>query len=173
MPEMRAYLAEQKVWFIVSGKDTRPSSAAQAVVWHDKAAAAAGAIYRALEPGQRVHVAGVEMDLVKMREKLAAVRVWKVSGAQFNTLDALLTVRKSPDKSLPSVVAQADSLLQDLKALCPEGYTMGNLNDDLSAMAMIHALGPEYAKFASSLVRFDPTHSEVVQAFICEHCCVM
>jgi hypothetical protein len=81
MPEMRAYLAEQKVWFIVSGKDTRPSDAAQAVVWHDKAAAAAGAIYRALVPGQRVHVAGVEMDPVKMWEKLAAVYVQKVSGA--------------------------------------------------------------------------------------------
>jgi hypothetical protein len=39
------------VQYIVSGKDTRPSDAAQAVVWCDKAAAAAGAIYRVLEPG--------------------------------------------------------------------------------------------------------------------------
>jgi hypothetical protein len=169
MPQMRAYLAEQKVWFIVSGKDTKPSDTAQAVVWHDKAAAAAGAIYRALEPGQRVHVAGEEMDPVKMWEKLAAVHVQKVSGAQFNTLDALLAVRKSADESLPSVVARVDSLLQDLKALRPEGYTMDNLDDDLSAMAMICALGPEYAEFASSLVCFDPTCSEVVQAFIREH----
>jgi hypothetical protein len=46
---------------------------------------------------------------------------------------------------------------------------MDNLDDNLSAMAIIHALGPEYAKCASSLVRFDPTRSEVVQAFICEH----
>jgi hypothetical protein len=52
MPEMRAYLAEQKVWFIVSGKDTKPSDTAQAIVWCDKAAAAAGAIYRALELAQ-------------------------------------------------------------------------------------------------------------------------
>jgi hypothetical protein len=49
MPEMRAYLTEQKVWFIVSGKDTKPLDAAQAVVWCNKAAAAAGAIYRVLE----------------------------------------------------------------------------------------------------------------------------
>jgi hypothetical protein len=105
MSEMRAYLTEQKVWYIVSGKDTQPSDAAQAAVWCDKAAAAVGAIYRALEPGQRVHVAGVEMDPVKMWEKLAAVHVQKVSGAQFNTLDTLLAVRKSPDDSLPSVVA--------------------------------------------------------------------
>jgi hypothetical protein len=140
--------------------------AAQAVVWRDKAAATAGAIYRALEPGQRVHVAGVEMDPVKMWEKLAAVHVQKVSGAQFNALDALLAIRKSPDKSLPSVVARVDSLLQDLKALRPEGYIMDNLNDDLSAMAMIRALGPDYTEFASSLARFDPTRSEVVQAFI-------
>jgi hypothetical protein len=67
------------------------------------------------------------------------------------------------------VVARVDSLLQDLKALRPEGYTMDNLDDDLSAMAMIRALGPEYAEFASSLVRFDPIRSEVVQAFIREH----
>jgi hypothetical protein len=105
MPEMRAYLAEQKVWFIVSGKDTRPSDTTQDVVWHDKAAAAAGAIYRALEPSQRVHVVGVEMDPVNMWEKLAAVHVQKVSGARFNALDALLAVRKSPDGSLSSVVA--------------------------------------------------------------------
>jgi hypothetical protein len=105
MPEMRAYLAEQKVWYIVSGEDTRPSDAAQAIVWRDKAAAAAGVIYRALEPGQRVHVAGVEMDPVKMWEKLAVVHVQKVSGARFSALDALLAVRKSADESLPSVVA--------------------------------------------------------------------
>jgi hypothetical protein len=169
MPEMRAYLAEQKVWYIVSGKDTKPSDTAQAVVWHDKAVTAAGAIYRALEPGQRVHVVGVEMDPVKMWEKLAAVHVQKVSSVCFNALDALLAVRKSTDESLPSVVTQVDSLLQDLKALRPEGYTMDNLNDDLSAMAMICALGPKYTKFASSLVCFDPTRSEVVQAFICKH----
>jgi hypothetical protein len=72
---------------------------------------AAGAIYRALEPGQRVHVIGVEMDPVKMWEKLAAVHVQKVSGVCFNTLGALLAVRKSADESLPSVVAQVDSLL--------------------------------------------------------------
>jgi hypothetical protein len=46
---------------------------------------------------------------------------------------------------------------------------MDNLDSDLSAMAMICALGPEYAEFASSLVHFDPTHLEVVQAFIHEH----
>jgi hypothetical protein len=103
--QQRAYLAEQKVWLIVSGKDTRSSDATQAVVWRDKAAATAGAIYRALELGQRVHVAGVEMDPVKMWEKLAAVHVQKVSDARFNALDALLAVRKSPDKFLPSVVA--------------------------------------------------------------------
>jgi hypothetical protein len=90
MPEMRAYLVEQKVWYIVSGKDTRHEDAAQAIVWRDKYAAAAGAIYRALEPGQRVHAVGVEMDPVKMWEKLAAVYVQKVSGARFNTLDTLL-----------------------------------------------------------------------------------
>jgi hypothetical protein len=105
MPEMRAYLAEQKVWFIVAGKDTRPLDATQAIVWHNKAATTVGAIYRALEPGQRVHVASIEMDPVKMWEKLAAVHVQKISGACFSILDALLAVRKSPDEFLPSVVA--------------------------------------------------------------------
>jgi hypothetical protein len=60
-------------------------------------------------------------------------------------------------------------LLQDLKSHHPKGYSMDNFNNDLSAMAMIRALGPEYAKFASSLVHFDPTRSEIVQAFICKH----
>jgi hypothetical protein len=46
---------------------------------------------------------------------------------------------------------------------------MDNLNDDLSAMAMIRTLGPEYTEFASSLIRFNPTRSEVVQAFTREH----
>jgi hypothetical protein len=169
MPEMRAYLAEQKVWYIVSGKDTRPSDATQAVVPCEKAATAAGATYRVLEPGQRVHVARVEIDPVMMWEKLAAVHVQKVSGTRFNALDTLLAVRKSLDESLPSVVARVDFLLQDLKALCPEGYTIDNLDNDLSAMAMIHILGPEYTKSASSLVHFNPTCSEVVQAFIHKH----
>ncbi|EIN04322.1 hypothetical protein PUNSTDRAFT_138717 [Punctularia strigosozonata HHB-11173 SS5] len=94
MPKMRANLAERKVWFIVSGEDSRPSDDAGAVAWRDKAAAAAGAIYRALEPGQRVHVVGIEMDPVKMWAKLAEVHPQKVSGTRFNALDALLAVRK-------------------------------------------------------------------------------
>ncbi|EIN04321.1 hypothetical protein PUNSTDRAFT_37496, partial [Punctularia strigosozonata HHB-11173 SS5] len=129
MPEMRAYLAEQKVWFIVSGEDSR-----------DKAAAAAGAIYRALEPGQRVHVVGIEMDPVKMWAKLAEVHLQKVSGARFNALDALLAVRKGADESLPSLIARVDSLHQELKALCPERYSIADLDDDLAAMSMLRSL---------------------------------
>ncbi|EIN04462.1 hypothetical protein PUNSTDRAFT_76114, partial [Punctularia strigosozonata HHB-11173 SS5] len=165
MPEMRAYLAEQKVWFIVSGEDLRPSDDAGAVAWRDKAAAAAGAIYRALEPGQRVHVVGIEMDPVKMWAKLAEVHLQKVSGARFNALDALLTVRKGADESLPSLIARVDSLHQELKALRPERYSIADLDDDLAAMSMLHSLGPEYAEFTSSLVRFNPSRSNVVQAF--------
>jgi hypothetical protein len=113
------------------------------------------------ENNKRVHVAGMEMDPVNMWEKLAAVHVQKVSGVRFNALDALLTIRKSPDNSLSSVVAGVNFLLQDIKALCLEGYSMVNLNNDFFAMAMIYALGPGYAKFASSLVHFNPTCSEV------------
>ena len=169
MPEMRAYLAEQKVWFIGSAEDTQPQDAAASTTWRNNAAAAAGAIYGALEPSQRVHVVGIEMDPVKMWAKLESVHRQKVSGARFNALDALLAVRKGPEESLPSIIARVDSCMQELKSLRPDHYTITELDDDLAAMAMIRSLGPEYIEFSSSLVRYDPSRSDVVQAFVREH----
>lgn len=155
MPGMRAYLAEQKVWFIVSGKDPQPQDAAASNAWRNNAAAAAGAIYRALELGQRVHVVGIEMEPVMMWVKLESVHRQKVSGVRFNALDAPLAVRKGPDESLPSTIARVDSCMQELKSLHPDHSTITELDDDLAAMAMICC--------------YDPSHSDVVQAFVREH----
>jgi hypothetical protein len=107
--------------------------------------------------------------LVKYNIYPVCFNILKVSGVHSNALDALLAIKKLYDKSLPSVVAQVNSLLQDLKTLHPEGYSMDNLNDDLSTMTIIHALDLEHNKIAFSLVCFDFTCSEVVQTFICKY----
>ncbi|EIN12362.1 hypothetical protein PUNSTDRAFT_130615 [Punctularia strigosozonata HHB-11173 SS5] len=145
--EMRAYLAENKLWFIVIGTIKEPSAGdPEHITYLEKSAQAAGAMFLAVDASQH-----------------------KVSGARYNALDAVFAVRKQPDESLPSLASRVDTLVQTFKDLCPDSYTLEQLLADLAAMSMLRSLPQEYDSFTSGLIQRDATKSEIVQAFVREH----
>jgi hypothetical protein len=68
---------------------------------------------------------------------LSSTHLQKVSGAHYNALDAVFNVRKHPDKSLASLASRDDTLVQSFKDLCPGGYTLEQLLEDMSAMSIL------------------------------------
>jgi hypothetical protein len=59
---MRAYLAENRLWFIVNGTITKPKSGEEKVTYMEKLAQATGAMFLAVEASQHVYFNGIEID---------------------------------------------------------------------------------------------------------------
>jgi predicted small integral membrane protein len=135
--EMRAYLAENRIWFIVNGTITEPKSGKEQVTYMKKSTQAAGAMFLAVEASQHVHFNWIEMDGPAIWAKLQSTHLQKVSGVRYNALDAVFNVRKQSDKSLPSLVSRVDTLVQSFKDLCPGRYTLEQLLEDMSAMSIL------------------------------------
>jgi hypothetical protein len=166
--EMQAYLAENRLWFIVNGIITEPKLGEEQVTYMEKSAQAAGAMFFTVEVLQHVHFNRIEMDGPAIWAKLQSTRLQKVSGARYNALDAVFNIRKQPDKSLPSLASRVDTLVQSFKDLCPGGYTLEQLKG-ISAMSILQSLLQEYDSFTSGLIQQDATKSEIVQAFVRKH----
>ncbi|KZT25625.1 hypothetical protein NEOLEDRAFT_1178408 [Neolentinus lepideus HHB14362 ss-1] len=77
------------------------------------------------EDGQKVHVKDVKNNPAKMWLKLKEVHVQQ---------------KPARWESLASLMARADKVMQDIRALCPKGFTIESLNNDLASMALICAL---------------------------------
>jgi hypothetical protein len=60
--EMRAYLTENRLWFIVDSTITEPKSGEEQVIYMEKSAQAAVAMFLAVEASQHVHFNGIEVD---------------------------------------------------------------------------------------------------------------
>ena len=63
---MTARLCSKGLWMLVNGKKKRLAAPADMEKWDLDQEVAAGLIASSLEQGQRVHVQGLEDDLVKM-----------------------------------------------------------------------------------------------------------
>jgi hypothetical protein len=149
---MWAYLAENRLWFNVNGTITEPKSGVEQVTYMEKSAQAARAMFLAVEASQHVHFNGIEMDGPAIWAKLQSTRLQKVSGACYNTLDAVFNIRKQPDESLPSLASRVDTLVQSFKDLCPGGYTLEQLLHNMSAMSILRSLPQEYDSLTSGLI---------------------
>jgi hypothetical protein len=123
-------------------------------------------MFLAVEASQHVHFNRIEMDGSAIWATLQSTHLQKVSGARYNSLDAVFNVRKQPDKSLPSLASRVDTLVQSFKDLCPGGYTLEQLLEDMSVLC---SLSQEYDSFTSGLIQQDATKSEIVQAFVRKH----
>ncbi|TDL15284.1 hypothetical protein BD410DRAFT_854976 [Rickenella mellea] len=137
--------------------------------WRRDRDIAAGQIYLALEPSQRVHIRGMEEDPIKMWEKLAEVHVQKRPGVRFNAYDVLFNIRKKEDESLVSLMGRVDTAIQDIKALRTKDFKLEDADDKLTCMAMIRALPADYSSFVSSLLLLEKLDKAKLQdAFIAE-----
>ena len=158
---MEAYLGTKELWEFVDGTTPRPSPAdpaaptatelKDAAEWRRKTTKASGELWLAIEDNQKVHVKEVKGDPVTMWRKLEAVHVQKKPGTHFNAYEVLFSIRKEEGETLPALTARADKAMQDIKSLCPTGFTLADLDKELESMTLICALPADYSNFASSL----------------------
>ena len=168
--KMRALLMSKKLWMYVKGDIPRPSASDSSLSdWLSNAYAAAGLILLSLEDSQHTHVADMEDDPVLMWKTLEDVHVQKRPNSRFMAYSSLLSITKQSEESLPSVTTRIEQAMKDIKALRPKGYTLEQLDDDLSCMAMLRSLGPEYSFFVSVISLMDSISMEKLKtAFITE-----
>src|ERR1700674_4251067 len=132
--------------------------------WKRKAGKASGEIWLSLEDNQKVHVKDVKSDPAAMWSKLESVHLQKRPGTRFNAYDALFSIRKANDETLPALMARAEKAMQDIKALRPANFTLEMLDKELQCMSLIRALPADYNTFASSILLLDAFDLDKLQS---------
>jgi hypothetical protein len=86
---------------------------------------------------------------------------------RFGTYNELLSITKQPDESLQSVAGRVSEALIRIQELCPESFTIVQLNKELTIMAMLCTLPRNvYGDFVLSLMRQKTlTRADVEAAF--------
>jgi len=155
------------------------ASSAAVNLFNQRSDRAAGEIYLWLDEGNKTHIDAIRDDPAVMWTKLKEIHSKSAPNAHFNSLSDLFNIRKKDDESLMDLATRAEGLMQRVKALCPissptstststspspAAYTLETLDDELTIMAMIHALPrEEYSSFISSLTNL--TKTAVLEAF--------
>jgi len=174
---MIAWFRVAGLWQVVKGAETTPvpptpatpESIAAKDAFQLKVDKAAGIIYLMVEQGQRVHLNGIDDDPIKMWDALKKVHMQQRPGVRFNAYDDLFSIRKKEDESLQALINRVDSVMQHIKDLRPDSFSITQLDDELASMAMIRALPEEFSGFSSSLLLKDNLDKATVQqAFVTE-----
>ena len=159
---------KQGYWRLVSGREDRPkkSDADALEKYETKAEKAAGEIFLAVQPDQRVHFRDYEDDPVKMWSLIEAAHVQKKPGARFNAYDDLFSIQKNDDETLVELAVRIEQAVGNIKNLRPKGFTIEKLDEELQCMALIRALPEEYSHFSTSLLLLDSLDKDkILQAF--------
>lgn len=176
-PITEAVLRTKGVHGIVTGKEASPPSLgsgstsvaerAERRDYDNRNGIAAGLIYLAVGPAQRVHLNDIRDDPQKMWQTLLNTHRQKQAGSRFNAYDNLFLLEKTEDESLMTLASRVNRAMSDIKALRPDKYTLETQDQELESMALIRALGPEYDNFVSSILimKGELKLSELLTAF--------
>jgi hypothetical protein len=150
--EMKALLRSKGLWRLVDGKEMRPSTPAkEQEAWDIKQDRAAGELMLNLMPDQRVHIRDSQDDPTAAWKALAALFVQQKASTRFVAYEEFFSIRKRSDESLPALSARVEQAMARIQELRPISFDLKTSDAELSCMAMMHALGPEYSHFTSSL----------------------
>ena len=159
----------KKLWMHVKSLIPKPTAPDSINDWLSNAYAASGLILLNIDDSQHTHVADMEEDPAKIWTTLESIHIQKRPNSRFTALSNLLSIRKQSEESLPSVTTRVEQSLKNIKALCPKDYTLDQLYDDLSCMAMIRSLPSDYSAFVSSITLMDTIDmAKLKTAFITE-----
>ena len=150
---MQAYLMQKRVYGIVDGSDPMPDpSASNYRDWIRDRSAVSGYIFLSLEVDQKVHVKTLLHDPQAMWAKLESVHIQKRPTTRFNAYNALFSIKKAEDESLPSLVTRVEDQMNKVKELRDKDYTIDELDKDLMCMVLTRALpSSKYASFISNI----------------------
>jgi len=112
---------------------------------------AAGELMLNLMPDQRVHIRASQDDPTITWKALATLVVQQKASTRFVAYEEFFSIRKRSDESLPALSARVKVAMARIQELHPTSFDLKTLDAELSCMAMMHALGPEYLHFTSSL----------------------
>jgi hypothetical protein len=152
--------------------------------FHDRQEKAAGDILAHLSRSQRTHVVDRQDGPAWMWAMLKSVHLQQVPGMRFSVYNDLFSIVKGPEETLPAVASRIEEAIARVIKLRPKqvtevstspggftqttcDYTIGDLNNELTLMAMLRALPcEEYADFVLLLMwQKDLTHTNVEAAF--------
>ena len=105
-----------------------------------------------------------------MWNRLASLHQVESPASRFIAYNELFSINLQDGESLTSLISRVETATQNLKQLRPSMYTLANLDDELSSMALIRALPFEaYGNFRSSLLLMaDVSYRTVKSAFLQE-----
>ena len=150
--EMKSLLWSKGLWQLVDGKETRPSKPAkEQEIWDIKQDRTAGELMLNLMPDQRVHIQTQQDNPTAAWKALETLYVQQKASTHFVAYDEFFTIRKRPEESLPALSARVQQAMARIQQLCPSTFTLKTSDNELSCMAMMHALGDDYKHFTSSL----------------------
>lgn len=156
----KAFLQSQKLWRIVNGTQTKPTSSSSPKPeelkaeedWEDRSERACDVIMMSLSPGQKTHITAAKDDPVAIWTALKGVHEAQKPTNRYNAYDDLFSIRKQPDETLSALIMRSERAMHLIKHLRPTGFDIDKLDNELQCMALIRALPEEFAMFASTLM---------------------
>ena len=138
--------------------------------WLDKQNMASGLIWQSLEQSQKALVQDLLADPVALWTRLGSLHAIESPASRFMAYDELFSINLQEGESLTSLISWVESAVQNIKMLRGTPFTLQNLDDELSSMALIRALPFEsYGNFRSSLLLMaDVRYNTVKEAFMQE-----
>ncbi|KAH8833154.1 hypothetical protein DL96DRAFT_1458986, partial [Flagelloscypha sp. PMI_526] len=144
----------------------RPTSSERKDIknWEMQKLKASGLLYMCIDITQRAHISGnpYRNNPHLAYQKLLGVHRQKKPAHRFAATDALLSVQMEENETLVDVAAPGDIM----SALSPKRTTYGlaEMDNELLAMTMLRAPGPEYANFISSLMLLGDLSPETIRS---------
>ncbi|KAG2336529.1 hypothetical protein BDR05DRAFT_896589, partial [Suillus weaverae] len=134
---------------------------------------AAGKLFLHCSSDQMLHFEDIQDDPALIWTTLESTHVQQLPATCFNAWDDFFTIRKCPDESLSTLIARIEEDMAKIQRLCPQDsskpYSLPDLDAELVSMAMICALGNNYAQFVSSLILLKSLNKkELKAAFLAE-----
>ncbi|KAG1787608.1 uncharacterized protein HD556DRAFT_1434386 [Suillus plorans] len=155
--------------------DSPPASQAEEQAkWDQKQDKAVGELFLHCSADQRLHFEDVQDDPIKIWTTLESTHVQQLPATCFNAWNDFFTIRKRPDESLSTLIARIEEGMAKIQRLRPQDSSkpysrLSDLDAELVSMAMIRALGENYAQFASSLILLKSLdQKELKAAFLAE-----
>ncbi|KNZ72134.1 hypothetical protein J132_04415 [Termitomyces sp. J132] len=132
-------------------KESDPHSLAAVNAYQLHSDKAAGKIYQWLDKGNKIHVDAIQDNLATMWTKLCEVHSKSAPNMCFNSLSNLFNIHPHDNKTLTQLCTCVEGTMQRIHVLClpafigpngvtSSGYTLEMLDNELSTMAMLHAL---------------------------------
>ena len=180
---MKTVLQVSKLWKLVNGQEKCPtitplpkdsskatvaeleafSAQEKAVIaWEERAEQAAALMRSTISQDCLVHVRDHEDDPVKIWTTLEATFIKQRTAPRFNAYHELFSIKKEPSESLDGVINRVNEQVRIIKSLTPQSFTLDQLYNELSTMALIRSLPQDFSQVINTIAVMDTFEKDKV-----------